>query len=55
MDQIGLLILGEVYAKSMGHFDPLIRRGVVWMVFVHTTFSFVMRGAETRTRSKGAF
>ena len=55
MVQIGPLIMKAVYAKSMGHFDPLIERGAVWMAFIHTTFSFVVRVAETHTRIKGSF
>lgn len=44
-----------VYAKSMGHFDPLIERDVVRMVFIHTTFSFEVRGAEAHSRIKDSF
>ena len=43
------------YAKSMGHFDPLIEIGVVWVVSIHATFLFVVRVAEARTRIKGSF
>lgn len=39
----------------MGNFDPLIGRGVVCMVFIDATFSFVVRVAETRSRIKGSF
>jgi len=55
MVQIGPLIVKAVSEKSMGHFDPLIGRGVVWMAFIHATFSFVVRVAEARTRIKGSF
>ena len=55
MVQIGPLIVKAVYAKSTGHFDPLIGRGEVWMVFIHVTFSFVVRVAEARTGLKGSF
>ena len=55
MVQTGPLILEAKYAKSKGHFDPLIGRGEVWMVFIHTTFSFVVRVAEARTKIKGSF
>ena len=55
MVQIGPLIVKAVSEKSMGHFDPWIGRGEVWMVFVHATFSFVVRVAETRSRIKGPF
>ena len=40
MVQIGPLIVNAVSEKSKGHFDPLIGRDVVWMVFIHTAFSF---------------
>ena len=49
MVQIGPLISEAVYEKSMGHFDPLIGRGMVWVVFIHATFLFVVLVAETRT------
>ena len=55
MVQIGPLIVKATYAKSKGHFDHLIGRGVVWMVFVRTTFSFVVRVAKTRSRIKSSF
>ena len=38
MVQIGPLIVKAVSEKSMGHFDPLIERDVVRMVFIRTTF-----------------
>ena len=38
MVQIGPLILESAYEKSMGHFDPLISRGAVWMLFIRTAF-----------------
>lgn len=55
MVQIGPLILKWVYAKSTGHFDPLIGRGVVWVVFIHATFSFVVRDARPAAESKVHF
>ena len=53
--QIEPLVFKAVYAKSTGHFDPLIGRAVVWMVFIRTTFLFEVRVAETRSRDQGAF
>ena len=55
MVQIGPLILEAACVKSMGHFDPLIGRGVVWVVFIHATFSFVVRDARPATESKVHF
>ena len=55
MVQIGPLVVKAVYEKSMGHFDPLIGRGEVWVVFVHATFLFAVRVAETRIGIKGSF
>ena len=55
MVQIGPLIVKAVSEKSMGHFDPLIGRGVVWMVFVHATFSVLVRDARPAAESKVHF
>jgi hypothetical protein len=55
MAQIGPLIVKAVSEKSMGHFDPLIGRDVVWMVFIHTAFSFWCGSRRPAPESKARF
>jgi len=55
MVQIGPLIVKAAYAKSMGHFDPLIGRGVVWIVFIRTTSSLEVRSWRPAAEAKDHF
>ena len=55
MGAVFILPRGQNVARSgMGHFDTLIARDVVWMVFTRTTF-FEVRGEEIRSKIKCSF